>query len=178
MAARYLGRVPSRSGVRLACPTAAWSRSSTATVSRSLGLKRRRVIRLPRCECDRQSLIGLAGPAHRRTHLVSESRHDSHQDSIQVCVVNNEGRVLENRSIDNESNLVERLRTRHGVPQRIAIEASCGSAESAARACTVALPWQSVDVLNSASRPAARGHLLLKFGPQPSVHSDAAACGG
>lgn len=56
---------------------------------------------------------------------------DYHQDSIQVCVVNGEGNVLENRSIENESSLVKRLSTRHGVPQRIAIEASCGSAELA-----------------------------------------------
>jgi len=56
---------------------------------------------------------------------------DYHQDSIQVCVVNGEGKVLENRSIENESILVERLSTRHGVPQRIALEASCGSAELA-----------------------------------------------
>lgn len=56
---------------------------------------------------------------------------DYHQDSVQVCVLNAEGAVLVNRSVANDGDAIERLSIRHGVPQRIAIEACCGSADLA-----------------------------------------------
>lgn len=56
---------------------------------------------------------------------------DYHQDSVQVCVVNSEGKMLVNRSVENDAGVVERISTQHGRPQRIAMEASCGSAELA-----------------------------------------------
>ena len=56
---------------------------------------------------------------------------DYHQDSVQVCVVDGEGRTLFNRSVANELAEIERAVTRHGRPQRIAIEACCGAADLA-----------------------------------------------
>jgi transposase len=58
---------------------------------------------------------------------------DYHQDSVQVCVVDGEGRTLGNRSVANELAEIERAATRHGRPRRIAIEACCGAADLAER---------------------------------------------
>lgn len=58
---------------------------------------------------------------------------DYHQDTVQVCVVDGEGRTLFNRSVANELAQIERAATRHGRPQRIAIEACCGAADLAER---------------------------------------------
>jgi len=56
---------------------------------------------------------------------------DYHQDSIQVCVLDQEGEQLCNRSVENDAALVERVATRYGRPRRIAIEACCGAADLA-----------------------------------------------
>jgi transposase len=56
---------------------------------------------------------------------------DYHQDNVQVCVVNSEGKVLANRSVSNDASTIELLSCRHGVPQRMAIEACCGAADLA-----------------------------------------------
>lgn len=56
---------------------------------------------------------------------------DYHQDSIQVCVLDQEGRQLCNRSVANDADVVERFARLHGSPRRIAIEACCGSADLA-----------------------------------------------
>jgi len=56
---------------------------------------------------------------------------DYHQDSVQVCVLNGEGKRLVNRSVDNDAWIVNRLATRHGRPVRIAVEACCGAANLA-----------------------------------------------
>lgn len=58
---------------------------------------------------------------------------DYHQDAVQVCVIDSEGRRLSNRSVPNDLGEIERAATRHGRPQRIAIEACCGAAELAER---------------------------------------------
>jgi transposase len=58
---------------------------------------------------------------------------DYHQDAVQVCVVDGEGRTLVNRSVPNEVGQIERAATRYGRPQRIAIEACCGAADLAER---------------------------------------------
>jgi transposase len=56
---------------------------------------------------------------------------DYHQDSVQVCVLNEQGTELCNRSVANDAEVIERWATRHGTPQRIAIEACCGAANLA-----------------------------------------------
>ena len=58
---------------------------------------------------------------------------DYHQDSVQECVVDGEGRTFFNRSVANELAQIERAVTRHGRPQRMAIEACCGAADLAER---------------------------------------------
>jgi transposase len=58
---------------------------------------------------------------------------DYHQDSVQVCVVDGEGRTLYNRSVANELAEIERAVTRQGLPRRMAIEACCGAADLAER---------------------------------------------
>lgn len=61
---------------------------------------------------------------------------DYHQDSVQVCVLNQEGKQLCNRLVDNDAALIERAIVRHGVPRRVAIEACCGSADLAEELAT------------------------------------------
>lgn len=56
---------------------------------------------------------------------------DYHQDSVQVCVLNQEGKTLGNRSLRNDAGLIESFVNRHGVPRRMAIEACCGAADLA-----------------------------------------------
>lgn len=56
---------------------------------------------------------------------------DYHQDSVQVCVVNEAGDTLFNRSVNNDLIEVAHALTRHGRPRRVAIEACCGAAELA-----------------------------------------------
>lgn len=61
---------------------------------------------------------------------------DYHQDSVQVCVLDQTGKQLCNRSVDNEVSEIERAATRHGTPKRIAIEACCGAANLAEELAT------------------------------------------
>ena len=56
---------------------------------------------------------------------------DYHQDSVQVCVLDEDGSQLVNRSVRNESETIRRLISRHGVPKRMGIEACCGAADLA-----------------------------------------------
>jgi transposase len=58
---------------------------------------------------------------------------DYHQDSVQVCVVDGEGRMLSDRSVLNKLTAIEQAATRHRVPRRMAIEACCGAADLAER---------------------------------------------
>jgi hypothetical protein len=54
---------------------------------------------------------------------------DYHQDSIQVCVLNQKGDVLLNRSAANNYRELERIVAPLGVVQRVGIEACCGAAD-------------------------------------------------
>jgi len=54
---------------------------------------------------------------------------DYHQDSIQVCVLNQEGDVLLNRSAPNDPAAVGRLVQPLGIVKRVGIEACCGAAD-------------------------------------------------
>lgn len=56
---------------------------------------------------------------------------DYHQDSVQVCVIDSEGKQLTNRSVANDEAVVYRALMRHGRPKRVAIEACCGAADLA-----------------------------------------------
>jgi transposase len=56
---------------------------------------------------------------------------DYHQDSVQVCVLNVEGRQLVNCAVDNHAAAVAAVVRRHGQPRRVAIEACCGAADMA-----------------------------------------------
>jgi len=58
---------------------------------------------------------------------------DYHQDSVQVCVVDESGQTLSNRSVANDVMAIERAVRRHGTPRRLAIEACCGAADLAER---------------------------------------------
>jgi len=54
---------------------------------------------------------------------------DYHQDSIQVCVLNQQGDVLLNRSAGNDCHELGRLVNALGKVQRVGIEACCGAAD-------------------------------------------------
>ncbi|MGH7215113.1 MAG: IS110 family transposase [Tepidisphaeraceae bacterium] len=54
---------------------------------------------------------------------------DYHQDSIQVCVLNQKGDVLLNRSAANDSQELGRIVQPLGIVQRVGIEACCGAAD-------------------------------------------------
>lgn len=56
---------------------------------------------------------------------------DYHQDSVQVGVLDGQGKRLTNRSVENDAAVIERVATRHGRPSRIAVEACCGAADLA-----------------------------------------------
>jgi transposase len=62
---------------------------------------------------------------------------DYHQDSVQVCVLDQAGKRLLNRSVANDAAEIERLATRYGQPRRMAIEACCGAANLAEELATV-----------------------------------------
>jgi transposase len=56
---------------------------------------------------------------------------DYHQDSVQVCVLDSQGKQLVNQSVANNAAAVAAAATRHGRPQRVALEACCGAADLA-----------------------------------------------
>jgi transposase len=56
---------------------------------------------------------------------------DYHQDTVQVCVLDGNGKRLANRSVGNDSAAVAQLATRYGQPARVAVEACCGAADMA-----------------------------------------------
>lgn len=61
---------------------------------------------------------------------------DYHQDSVQMCVIDSQGKQLSNRSIGNHASVIARVATQHGMPQRVAIEACCGAANLAEELAT------------------------------------------
>jgi transposase len=56
---------------------------------------------------------------------------DYHQDAVQVCVLDSQGKQLENQSVANNAAAVAAVARRHGRPQRVALEACCGAADLA-----------------------------------------------
>ena len=56
---------------------------------------------------------------------------DYHQDSVQVSVLDSQGRRLTNRTVENDTRAIVEVVTRHGCPQRVAVEACCGAANLA-----------------------------------------------
>jgi transposase len=90
---------------------------------------------------------------------------DYHEDSVRVCVMDEDGQVLLNRDVANEIELVRGWIGGLGLPRGIAIEACCGAAEFA-------------DQLHRRTgwpiRLAHPGYVnRLKQGPDKSDHDDA-----
>jgi transposase len=56
---------------------------------------------------------------------------DYHQDSVQVCVLDQQGEVLLNRSVGNDTLAVQRIVQPLGAVRRVGIEACCGAADFA-----------------------------------------------
>jgi transposase len=56
---------------------------------------------------------------------------DYHPDSIQVCILNEDGKMLANQSCANHWQHVVQLADRHGTVRRAGIEACCGAADLA-----------------------------------------------
>src|SRR5437588_4849136 len=69
---------------------------------------------------------------------------DYHQQELQVCVLDESGRVLTNCPCENQASAVAALVRRHGRMAYVAIEACCGAADLA-DVLTAALGW-SVDL--------------------------------
>lgn len=68
---------------------------------------------------------------------------DYHQDSVQLCVLGQDGEQLCNRSLKNDAGELKKAAQRYGEPRRIAIEACCGAADLAEELATVhGLPVQ------------------------------------
>lgn len=58
---------------------------------------------------------------------------------MQVCILDQDGKLLTNRSVHNNSRMIRQLLIRHGMPKRIGIEACCGAADLAEELVT---RWQ------------------------------------
>ncbi|MGB6970164.1 MAG: IS110 family transposase [Methyloceanibacter sp.] len=54
---------------------------------------------------------------------------DYHQDSVQVCVMDQAGQMLTNRSLANDARGIDQVVRVYGTPQGAAIEACCGAAD-------------------------------------------------
>jgi len=90
---------------------------------------------------------------------------DYHQDSIQVCVLDQEGKILCNRSVANDAATVVQVATRHGKPRRLAIEACSGAADLAETLAT------KHDLPIDLAHP---GYVArMKRSPDKTDHSDA-----
>jgi transposase len=91
---------------------------------------------------------------------------DYHQDSIRVCVMNEEGRSLANRDVANDPRAVQDLVSQFGYPRGIAIEACCGAADFA---------HQLAEQAEWTVKLAHPGYVRrLKQSPDKSDHDDAA----
>jgi len=58
---------------------------------------------------------------------------DYHRSSVQVCVLDEQGKVLANRRCPNDVAAVAGVITRHGQPERLALESCTGAADFAQR---------------------------------------------
>jgi transposase len=91
---------------------------------------------------------------------------DYHQDSIRVCVMDEDGRSLVNRDVANDPWAVQDLVSQFGYPRGIAIEACCGAADFAQKLAEQA-EWTV--------KLAHPGYVRrLKQSPDKSDHDDAA----
>lgn len=61
---------------------------------------------------------------------------DYHQDSVQVCVLDQSGTQLFNQSVRNDTSVIVERIARYGQARRVAIEACCGAAELAEELAT------------------------------------------
>src|SRR3972149_4244070 len=52
---------------------------------------------------------------------------DYHQDSVQVCVLDSEGKLLSNRSVANDAATIAQAATRHGRPNRGPLAGTTGA---------------------------------------------------
>jgi transposase len=90
---------------------------------------------------------------------------DYHEDSIRVCIINEEGVELANRDVENHWGAAADLIQQYGYPRSVAIEACCGAADFAEELRTN-LEW---DV-----KLAHPGYVKrLKQSPDKSDYSDA-----
>ena len=113
-------------------------------------------------------LVGELDNTSGATDITSLTVHagiDYHDDTIRVCVLNDEGEVLVNRDVNNNPGAVRDLVARYGIPKAIAIEACSGAAEFAEE-----LRKQS----QWSVRLAHPGYVRkLKQGPDKTDHGDA-----
>jgi transposase len=90
---------------------------------------------------------------------------DYHQNSVQVCVLSSEGKMLANRSCPNNVEAVAEFVMSYGYPRTLAIEACCGAADFADQ-LQRRYSWQA--------QLAHPGYVRrLKQSPDKSVHDDA-----
>lgn len=91
---------------------------------------------------------------------------DYHEETIRVCVRAEDGKVLFNRDVPNDPRAVAREVMRFGRPQKVLLEACCGSADFAAE--LMALTRWPVQLAHP-------GYVKrMKQGPDKTDHGDAA----
>jgi transposase len=90
---------------------------------------------------------------------------DYHQDCVQVCVLNSDGKSLINRSLPNNSAKIHQALTQAGEPIRIGIEACCGAAD---------LAEELISIWNLPVQLAHPGYVnRMKQSPDKTDYSDA-----
>ena len=89
---------------------------------------------------------------------------DYHQDQVQVCLLNEVGEVVCNRSVPNKVNVIQRVVEQQGGCRAVAIEACCGAANLA-------------DALTERGWPVSLAHpgfvARMKQNPDKTDYSDA-----
>lgn len=113
-------------------------------------------------------LVGDLNNTSGATDMTSLTVHvglDYHDDSVRVCVLDDEGGLLINRDVNNDPGAVRDLVARHGYPKAVAIEACSGAADFAEE-----LRRQT----GWSVRMAHAGYVRkLKQGPDKTDHGDA-----
>ena len=90
---------------------------------------------------------------------------DYHSQSVQVCILDEKGTVLANRSLSNDAAVIEQFVRRFGEPRCLALEACCGAAHLADE-LTDRSGWH-VELAHP-------GYVArMKRGPDKTDHSDA-----
>lgn len=99
------------------------------------------------------------------TIVTTHTGLDYHDETIRTCVLAEDGTLLFNRNLDNNSSLVARTIARFGTPRGVAIEACCGAADFATELRNLT-GWKV--------RLAHAGYVKrLKQGPDKTDHGDA-----